>query len=337
MAALEWTLLKELIDAHQSFLITSHVRPDADALGSELGMRAILQAFGKQVTIVNASAPPANLTFINAEGFVLKLNENITKANVPAVDVIIVVDTSAWQQLGTMADVIQSVPSKRIVIDHHVSADSMEAVEFKDIGSAATGELICEAAEALGVTFDSETANWLYAAIATDTGWFRFPSTTARTMKIAARLIELGAVPHIIYNLVNEQNSLARIRLTGRVLSRIQSEAEGRMAWVYADAADMAETGGVPSDTENLVNQCLTTIGSEVAFIAVELQTGQIKFSLRCRPPHDVARVAEQFGGGGHRLASGATLPGPLKPAVEIMRKAFLEMLNVSELPVVPA
>lgn len=325
---MDWNHLKELIDEHQSFLITSHVRPDADALGSELGMRAILQARGKTVTIVNASAPPSNLHFMNASGYVLKLNESITKASVPKVDVIIIVDTSAWQQLGTMSDVIQSAPSKRIVIDHHVSSDKMDAIEFKDVSAAATGELVFEAAEALNVTFDPETASALYAAIATDTGWFRFPSTTARTMRIAAALIDLGAVPHEIYNLVHEQCSLARVRLAGRVLGRITTEAEGRLNWVYADATDLSETGSVPSDTESLVNQCLTVAGSEAAFIAVELQTTQIKFSLRCRPPHDVAKLAEQFNGGGHKLASGATLPGPLKPAVELMRKAFLEMLG---------
>ncbi len=328
MPITDWSPLKELIDAHQSFLITSHVRPDADALGSELGMKAILEAFGKKVTIVNASAPPANLQFLNVDQQILKLNETIARTAVPVVDVIIVVDTSAWQQLGTMADVIQAAASKRLVIDHHVSSDKMDAIELKDVESAATGELIFEAAQALGVRFNAETAGALYAAIATDTGWFRFPSTTARTMRIIAELIDMGAVPHALYNQLNEQSSLARVRLSGRVLGRIQTEAEGRLNWVWADSKDLAETGSVPSDTESLVNQCLTVAGSQAAFIAVELQTTQIKFSLRCRPPYNVAAVAEQFGGGGHRLASGATLPGPLKPALETMRQAFLKMLQ---------
>ncbi|MBL8813127.1 MAG: DHH family phosphoesterase, partial [Planctomycetaceae bacterium] len=170
---MDWSLLRNIIDQHQSFLITSHVRPDADALGSELGLRAVLLAMGKQVTIVNASAPPANLQFMNPPGVVLKLNENVTRANLPAYDAIVIVDTSAWQQLGTMADVIQNSPAPRIVIDHHVSSDQLNATEFKDITAAATGELICELAEFLGVTFDEDVANWLYAAIATDTGWFR--------------------------------------------------------------------------------------------------------------------------------------------------------------------
>ncbi len=328
MSAMDWTPLKAVIEQNESFLISSHVRPDADALGSELGMRAILLAMGKKVSIVNASAPPANLQFMNPPGVVLKLNDTVTKATIPQHDVVIIVDTSAWQQLGSMADVIQASPAKRVVIDHHVSSDNMNALELKDVTSAATGELVCEIGEEFGVTFDADVANWLYAAIATDTGWFRFPSTSARTMRIAARLMDLGAIPHYVYNLVHEQSSLARVRLGGRVLSRTQVEAEGRLAWIYADSKDMVETGAVPSDTERLVNVCLTVAGAEAAFIAVELQTGQIKFSLRSRVPLDVAAVAEQFGGGGHKLASGATMPGPLTAAVDRMKAAFLNMLN---------
>ena len=330
MPAMDWTPLKTMIDENESFLISSHVRPDADALGSELGMRAILLAMGKRVTIVNASAPPANLQFMNPPGVILKLNDTVTKATIPQHDVIIIVDTSAWQQLGSMADFIQASAAKRVVIDHHVSSDDLNALELKDVASAATGELICEIGEEFGITFEAEVANWLYAAIATDTGWFRFPSTSARTMKIAARLMDCGAIPHYVYNLVHEQSSLARVRLGGRVLARIQVEAEGRLAWIYADSKDMAETGAVPSDTEGLVNVCLTVGGAEAAFVAVELQTGQIKFSLRSRVPHNVAAVAEQFGGGGHKLASGATMPGPLPAAVERMKAAFLDMLRAT-------
>lgn len=327
---MDWTPLKTVIDENESFLISSHVRPDADALGSELGMRAILLAMGKTVTIVNASAPPANLQFMNPPGVILKLNDTVTKATIPQHDVIIVVDTSAWQQLGSMADFIQASAAKRVVIDHHVSSDDLNALELKDVESAATGELICEIGEEFCVTFDAEVANWLYAAIATDTGWFRFPSTSARTMKIAAGLMDCGAIPHYVYNLVHEQSSLARVRLGGRVLARTQVEAEGRLAWIYADSKDMAETGAGPSDTEGLVNVCLTVGGAEAAFVAVELQTGQIKFSLRSRVSHNVAAVAEQFGGGGHKLASGATLPGPLAAAVDRMKAAFLSMLSAN-------
>jgi phosphoesterase RecJ-like protein len=324
----DWNALSSLIQQHSSFIITSHVRPDADALGSELGLRAILLALGKSVTIINASAPPANLEFMTPPGVILKLNSDIPRQSVPAADAIIVVDTCAWQQLGAMTDVIRSLPATRIVIDHHVSSDQLDAHEFKDVTAAATGELIFELAASLGITFDSTTANWLYAAIATDTGWFRFPSTMSRTMKIAAALMDMGAMPHMVYGLVHEQLSLSRLRLAGRALSRTVSDADGRLIWLQVDARDLAETGAVAADTEGLVNQCLTVANSEAAFIAVELPSSQIKFSLRCRNPHDVAALAEKFAGGGHRLASGCTLPGPLADAVPKVREAFLNMLR---------
>ena len=331
MSSIQWAPLQSLIHNNQSFMITSHVRPDADALGSELGMAAILRSFGKTCTIVNATAPPANLAFLNTDQQILKLDEHIATADLPEVDAHIIVDTSAWQQLGAMAEVIQKTSKKRVVIDHHVSSDNMGATEFKDVKAAATGELIFEAAASLGYTFDRKTASALYAAIATDTGWFRFPSTTSLTMRIGADLIDLGAEPHVLFNLLNEQRSIARVRLAGRVLGRMQTDCDGRLAWVYTDATDLKETGAVPSDTESLVNECLTIAGSEAAFIAVQLPNGMIKFSLRCRPPHNVAAVAELFNGGGHKLASGATTSGPITEAIERVRTSFVSMLTSSE------
>ena len=190
MSPIDWAPLRTIIENHQTFMITSHVRPDADALGSELGMAAILRSFGRTVTIVNATAPPTTLHFLNEHREVLKLDEDIARGDLPEVDVHIIVDTSAWQQLGAMADVIQKAGRKRVVIDHHVSSDNLGATEFKDVTAGATGELIWLAAESLGVSFEPRIASALYAAIATDTGWFRFPSTSSATMRIAAALME---------------------------------------------------------------------------------------------------------------------------------------------------
>ena len=312
-------------------MITSHVRPDADAIGSELGMAEILRGLGKQVVIVNASAPPPNLHFMTSDQAVLKLGEDISREKLPQVDVHVIVDTSAWQQLGTMADIIRNSEAGRIVIDHHVSSDDLGAVEFKDVKSAATGELVFEAAEFLGLGFESDTASALYTAIATDTGWFRFPSTTPNTMRVASELMKQGAQPHFLYNRINEQRSLAQVRLGGRVLGRIDSACDGRLVWIFVSKEDFQLTGAIPADTESLVNQCLTIAESQAAFIAVELPNGQIKISLRCRSGFNVAAIAEEFGGGGHKLASGATLKGPLDEAIQTMRTQFESMLTTND------
>jgi len=332
VSTVNWAPLKKIIDQNQTFLITTHLRPDGDALGSQRGLAAILKSLGKQVTMINATAPPANLHFMNQDGAVKKLGEDIRKADVPAVDVQIVVDTSAWQQLGDMGEVLRSSDGQRVVIDHHVSSDDMGATEFKDVQAAATGQLICELAGFLNVKLEADPASWLYVAMATDTGWFRFPSTSAETMRAAAVLIDQGARPDDLYKFIHEQRSLSRVRLMGRVLQGMQTECDGRLVWISVSQEDLAETSAVPADTEGLVNQCLTVAGAEAAFIAVELATAQVKCSLRSRPPHDVATVAERLGGGGHRLASGATLIGGFPEARKKIRQEFHEMLGSSEL-----
>ena len=328
MSSVQWSTLQSIIERHQSFLITTHVRPDGDALGSQRGLAAILKSSGKQATMLNATAPPANLNFMNTDGAVWKLGEDIGRDEVPAVDVHVVVDTSSWQQLGSMARIIKQSDCPRVVIDHHVSSDDLGATEFRDVGSAATGELICEAAEFLGVTFDSEHASWLYAAIATDTGWFRFPSTTSQTMRAGAALIEQGARPDLIYSFIHEQRSLAKLHLSGRTLGRMQADCDGRLVWISADRRDLQDTHAVPADVEGLVNECLTVAGSEAAFIAVELPTSQVKCSLRCRPPYDVSVLAERLGGGGHRLAAGVTLSCDIEAAIGRLRHEFISMLE---------
>lgn len=329
VSEVNWEPLRKILEENDSFLITTHVRPDGDALGSQRGLAAILESLGKQVAMVNATAPPANLLFMNTDERVKRLGEGISRNNVPATDVSIIVDTSAWQQLGDMTEVLRNGSAKRLVIDHHVSSDDLQATEFKDTQVAATGQLICELADFLGVTLGADAASWLYVAMATDTGWYRFPSTSAETMRAAAAMIDCGARPDDLYCKIHEQRSLARVHLSGRVLQRLQLECDGRLAWISANHRDLAETHAVPADTEGLVNQCLTVAGAEAAFIAVELPTNQVKCSLRCRPPHDVAAVAETMGGGGHRLASGVTLSGDFDQAVNRIRQAFHQMLEL--------
>ncbi len=328
VSVVNWDPFRDILDEYKSFLITTHVRPDGDALGSQRGLAAILESLGKQVTMINATAPPANLRFMNSDGRVLRLGEDIRRDAVPPVDVRIVVDTGVWQQLGDMAAVVRDAGGVRVVIDHHVSSDDLNALEFRDQNAAATAELICELSRELDVALPPDAAGWLYVAIATDTGWFRFPSTTASTMRAAAYLMECGACPDELYRRIHEQKSVARVHLAGRALQGLRTDCGERLAWIQVRQDDLKETGAVLADTEGLVNQCLTIAGAETAFIAVELPTQQVKFSLRCRPQHNVAAVAERLGGGGHRLASGVTLDGPLDAAVDTVLREFRVLLD---------
>jgi phosphoesterase RecJ-like protein len=208
--------------------------------------------------------------------------------------------------------VIRAFAGKKIVLDHHVSSDDLAAEQFKDVTAEATGRLVVEAAEALGVALTPQIATPLFAAVATDTGWFRFPSATAGTYRVAARLIEAGARPAAIYNALYEQDTLGRMRLRGVILSRIQTELDGRLAHTHVLKEDFAATGSLPSDTEDAINLALAIGGTQFAVIFVEQQSGGFKISFRSRCGVDCSQLAEKYGGGGHKAAAGAFVKGPL-------------------------
>lgn len=313
---IDWEPLREIIEANERFVLSSHIRPDADALGSELGLAGILEAMGKSVRIVNPSHAPAHLAFLDPEHRIRKIREEVPEAEVLDTDVHVILDTSSWSQLNAVGRVLKQTKAAKVVIDHHVSSDDLGAIEFKDMNAEATGALVVRMAEALGVPLPPETATPLYCAVATDTGWFRFAATSGDTMRTAGRLIDLGAEPHRLYTLLYDQYSLARILLASRALSRVTLDCDGKLAYTWVELADFKKTGAYPAETEDLVNECLKIGGTRCAFIAIEQQNKTVKVSFRSRTGLNVARIAEQFGGGGHKQAAGATLPGPLTNAM---------------------
>jgi phosphoesterase RecJ-like protein len=328
MNTIDWKPIVPLIESHQRILVSSHVRPDADAIGSALGLACLLKHLGKTVRIVNPSAPPANLFWIDPEQMVETFGGSVNGASLAETDLHIIVDTSAWQQLGELGKWMRTTTIPRIVIDHHVSSDDLGAMEFKDTRSEATGSLIFRLCEFMNAPLTQVAATALYAAIATDTGWFRFPATNAQTMQIAGSLMERGADPTDIYRHLYEQSTLARLHLCGRVLGRAQLDADGLLASTVVKWSDFVELGAVPADTEDLVNECLRIAGTRAAYIGVEQMNSQIKFSFRSRGGLNVASIAEKFGGGGHKQAAGATLPGPLDLAHARVHAAMLEGLK---------
>ena len=240
---INWPRFVEIICSHQRFLLICHVRPDCDALGSELAMAGILEARGKNVLMVNDFAIPPTLTFIDPDHKVKQLGKDITADQLADREVIMVLDTSAWIQLGKMADVIRQSKAIKVVLDHHVSSDDLGAEMFKNTSAEATGRLVVEAADALGVALTPEIAAPAFAALATDTGWFRFASTSADTYRLAGRLVDAGAKPDLFYKQLYEGDTLGRLRLIGRTLARAQTELDGRLIHTWIERADFEAAG----------------------------------------------------------------------------------------------
>lgn len=324
--AIDWRRFAEVIGGLHTVVLTSHLRPDCDALGSELGMAGVLDALGKEVRIINPQPTPPNLAWIDPQRRIQAIGVDVPVEALETVDAILVLDTSAWAQLGPMGEALQRTRGKKLVLDHHVSSDDLGAEYFKDPTAEATGRLVADAAAQLGVTLTPEIATPLFAAVATDTGWFRFNSTSGGTYRVAGQLVDAGASPTQIWNELYERDTLARIRLIGRILERATTELDGRMVYTWVELSDFDATGALPSDTEDIINLTLTISGTEVAVIFVELRGGGVKVSFRSRSQVDCSALAEKFSGGGHKAAAGATLDEPLASA----RQRVLDAVRAS-------
>ena len=313
---LDWAALVEVLRNCQKVVLTSHVRPDCDALGSELGMLGILEAIGKDVRIVNAQATPPTLAWIDPDRRIESLQTGVKKADLADRDLFLIVDTSAWAQLGAMADVAKEMRAKVLVIDHHVSEDDLSDRWFKDTTAEATARIISEVALRLKVPLTERIATPLYAGLSTDTGGFRFPSTSAETFRVAGRLVDAGASPPAVYRELFEQDSLARIHLVGRTLAGAKPSHDGKVIYSTVRQSDIKEVNALPSDTEDLVNLTLAVKGTEVAVILIEQPDSRVKVSFRSRGKVDCNLLAATFNGGGHKAAAGSILPGPFDEAM---------------------
>jgi len=322
---LDWATLLEVLRRSERVVLTSHVRPDCDALGSELGMAGILEALGKHVRIVNAQATPANLKWIDPRGKIESLAEKVRPDDLADRDLFIVLDTSAWAQLGAMGDVAKSMRDKVLVIDHHVSEDDLSDRWFKDTSAEATARIVYEIGLRLKVPLTEAIAMPLYAGLSTDTGGFRFPSTSGESFRVAARLVDAGASPPTIYRELFEQDSLARLNLVGRTLAGATTFHDGKVILSTVRQSDIKEVKALPSDTEDLVNLTLAVKGTEVAVILIEQPDGRIKVSFRSRGPVDCNLLAARFGGGGHKAAAGTIVDGPFDAARERIMAAVDE------------
>jgi phosphoesterase RecJ-like protein len=310
---LDWSPFVDLVRRHQRFLLTTHVRPDGDGIGSMQALGRALRQQGKDVQLVIASTLPPRYDFLDPE-------KRIEQFAPPGdrwrnAEAVLVLDTGTWNQLGNFGPFLKTLPAAKAVIDHHLTQDDLGALRLVDGTAEATGRLVCEAIEALGVPLSAEAANDLFVAVAMDTGWFRHSNATAATFHLAAKLLTAGARPEVLYEHLFEQSTLPRLRLTGLVLERLQLACAGRVAHTEVRRADYAATGATPQDTEDLVNYTRSIAGVEVGLFFMEQPRGGVKVSFRSRARVDVARIAEQFGGGGHRLASGAIIESTLEDA----------------------
>lgn len=325
---LDWSPLVAFLERHHRPLLMTHVRPDADGLGAQLALHDALTALGKSPRVAIASKLPPRYLFLDPQRAVIE-DFRLPGERFQECDCVLVLDTGTWNQLGDFGEYLKTNPVPRAVVDHHRTQDDLGGLRLVDITAEATGRLAFEIIRAIGAPLSPAAANHLFMALATDTGWFRHPNTTPATFALAGELQAAGANPTLLYEQLYEAASLPGLKLAGVALSRLAVRAGGRVAYTEILMADYPATGAVPGDTEDLVNFPRSVAGVDVALVFIEQPGGGTKVSFRSRAL-DVSKLAERFGGGGHKLASGARMNGPLPAAREQVLAAVEAALNAA-------
>jgi bifunctional oligoribonuclease and PAP phosphatase NrnA len=301
-------MLKEVlkqVEQRQRFLLTSHARPDGDAIGSALACRQILRLMGKQAEVVLRDGVPRiyqPLPFADAVVRAERVNEDYEAA------IILECDSIRRTRLEGLEKQFL------ISIDHHLSGRPFAHVNWIDPQAVATAEMIYKLAREAGVRISAEIATCLYTAVLTDTGSFMFEGTNEHTFALARELVLAGADPARCARSVYFGHSTAKMRLLGAALSNLHRE--GPLAWIWVTREQMERVGAKEEDCEGLVNYALSIQDVEVAAFFRELPDGRFRVSLRSKGQLNVSAVAEQLGGGGHKCASGCAVDGPLPVAV---------------------
>ena len=327
---LDWSPLVEWMRDKDDFLLMTHIRPDADGLGSQMALADALGRIGKKARVTIASKLPPRYEFLDP------CRNTIVNFEPPGDEFrkcggIVVMDTGTWNQLGDFGPWMKASKLPKVVIDHHRTQDDLGATRFVDTTAEATGRMAYELIRALGAPISPAAANHLFMALALDTGWFRHPNTTAESFKLAEELVRLGANPPPLFEQLFECAPVARLRLVGVALERLQTRANGQIGTTEVYLKDYIDTGAVPGDTEDLINYPRSIDGVEVAVIFIEQPEGGTKISFRARSKVDVSKIAEKFDGGGHRLASGARSDLDLPAVKELVLREIEVALALCE------
>jgi len=307
-----WQMIRDA----QRILMTTHVKPDGDGMGSLAALAEHMRRQGQTVRIVLPGEPGLKYRCIPGfDQFEVLGRTTTAEAVAGQWDLVLVVDTCAWDQLNGLRDLIERHEGRLLVIDHHKTRDALKHQELVDEAAAAAGQIVFRLLESHGAIVTPTMAKALFVSLVSDTGWLRFSNATPEVFRMAARLVELGAEPPVIYEELFQSESPAKMALIREALATLTTNPEGDVAWFWLTPDMFARSGAVAADTENIIDECQRIAGVIVGLLFVDEGDGGIRVSLRSKRVVDVAQVAAAFGGGGHARAAGCRLRVPLAQA----------------------
>lgn len=300
----------EILRSHRTFVLTTHINPDGDAIGSEVALAETLRDKGKQVEIINHSPTPAVYDFLDPEHRIRAYAPDRDRALIADAEVIVVIDTGQPDRVLSLEADLLSSEAIKICIDHHLNSHPFADHYLVDEDATSTGEILYRLVTSLsGNDLSPTVAGALYTAIVTDTGSFRYPRVDPEIHRIVAHLIECGADPVEIYTKVYERWSEGRIHLLGKTLALIKTAADGRISYVSITRELLRETGTSEEDTDNFTSYLMSIADVRAGILFLEVSDG-IKISFRSRGNIPIHQLAQEFGGNGHKNAAGARVTG---------------------------
>lgn len=303
---IDFNKLQEIIISNNHFIITTHVNPDADAIGSEMAVYQILKLLKKKVCVINYTETPYYLEFLDEDGIIEVFDAEKHFDIISSTDVIIAVDINRASRTIKMENAIVSSTALKLCIDHHEDPDDFMDFYFGETGYSSSGQIVYDFIKNTNVVdFTKSIAIPIYAAIMTDTGSFRYDRTTPEVHLIASHLLELGASPFEIYRKIYDESKIGKLKLLGKALGNLEVLGQKKkLAVMQVTQNDLEESGALETDTDGFISFCLSVENVVMGLFFLELNDG-FKVSLRSKGNVYVHKLAGIFGGGGHKNASG--------------------------------
>ena len=315
--------VKQAIKKFNKFLITSHINPEGDAIGSQIAMACLLRKLGKESVMLDDSPAPNVLRF-------MKGSEDISK-EMPRdfnFQAVIILDSPDLARIGRVNDYIKK-DSVIINIDHHISNVNFGKFNWVEPDFSSVGEMVYDLFKAFKIKVDLDEAIALYTAIMTDTGSFRYSNTVSKTHRIAAELVDIGVKPYEIHTKIYETSSIQDTNLLGEALQTMKLTEDGKIAWLWVTKEMLKKTKASLEGTEGIINFARSIDGVEIAILFRETGTEEkVKVSFRSKGKVDVNKLAGSFGGGGHPTASGCTVLGKIEEVEKKILEKAKEMVK---------
>ncbi|GAX60742.1 phosphoesterase [Candidatus Scalindua japonica] len=327
-----WQEIVDIINDGKKFIITTHLFSEGDAIGSELALKRFLCSIDKEAVIVNNEALPAVYHCFDTDSDVKFLKNRDINVNLNDFDAIFIVDVADWGQLGDFADMIKTSPITKICIDHHASNPGYADINIIDKEASSAGELIFDLITFMNGDISLEIATPLYLSIATDTGWFKFSNTSVKALKACSDLIKVGVKSEVIYEQLFNNKHMSYLKLLNLALGILRPECDGKVVWTKL-TKDMIKSSGVKFvDTDVIIDLVRAVKEVEVVIIFREIGERKTKVSFRSKHTVDVAKLASDFGGGGHVRAAGASINEPVDTAIGNIISGVREYFEENEL-----